>query len=192
MLSIAPIPYLENGIPGFLSKHQLNVHVTKHHQAYVNKANSMLPGTEFEGKTVEEIIKAATGDLFNQVAQHFNHSFFWECLTDKQGEMPAATRAFLEKHFTSVDAFRKEFTAKASTLFGSGWVYLAKNADGSVTINQYSNAMNPIKENGFPILCADTWEHAWYIDYENRKAEYLDNFWNAVNWDFVNSRIQQL
>lgn len=191
MFSLPPVPYLQTGLPGFLTPHAIQIHVTKHHQAYVDTANKIVPGTEFAGKPIEEIIQKAQGPIFNNVAQHFNHSFFWECLTDKQQEIPPKVASFLEKHFQSVDEFKKQFVAKASTVFGSGWCYLAQNADKTISINQYSNAANPIKDCGYPILCVDTWEHAWYIDYENRKAEYFNKFWNNVNWAYVQKRLEE-
>ncbi|OHS94607.1 iron superoxide dismutase [Tritrichomonas foetus] len=190
MFSIAPIPYMETGISGFLTKHAVEIHVTKHHQAYVDFANKNVPGTEFEGKPIEEIIQKATGPLFNNVAQHFNHAFFWNCLTAKKQEVPAGVASFLAKHFESVDNFKAQFVQKASTVFGSGWCYLAQNKDKTISINQYSNALNPVKDGGVPLLCVDTWEHAWYIDYENRKAEYFNKFWDACNWEFLEKNLK--
>lgn len=190
MFSIKQAPYFSTGIPGFLSVHQLEIHVGKHHQAYVDFCNKNIPGSQFDGKSIEEIIKKATGPAFNNIAQHYNHSFFWECLTNQKNEIPTAVVGFLNKNFNSVDEFKKQFVQKASTIFGSGWCYLAKNADNTVSINQYSNAANPIKDNGIPILCVDTWEHAWYIDYENRKMEYFNKYWDAVDWEFVENRLK--
>ena len=189
MFKIEPVPFLDSGISGFLTPHAVQVHVNKHHQAYVDTANKLVPASEFNGKSMEQIIRTAQGPIFNNVAQHYNHSFFWKCLTAKKQEVPPRVASFLCNKFESVDKFKEQFVAKASTVFGSGWCYLALNKDGSVTINQYSNAANPVKDEGIPILCVDTWEHAWYIDYENRKAEYFKNFWDAVNWQFVESRL---
>jgi Fe-Mn family superoxide dismutase len=187
--SIAPVPYLSTGIPGFLTAHAVQIHVTKHHQAYVDFANKNVPGSEFAGQSIEDILKRATGPIFNNVAQHYNHSFFWEGLTADAAAIPDSVTAFLNAHFQSVDNFKAQFVQKASTVFGSGWAFLSINADKTVSINQYSNAANPIKDGGYPVLAVDTWEHAWYIDYENRKAEYFANFWKAVNWNFVAARI---
>lgn len=191
MFSLPQVPYLSTGLPGFLTPKALNLHINKHHAAYVDFANKNVPGSEFEGKTMEDIIKTASGPLFNNVAQIYNHNFFWECLTNKPAPMPASVLSFLNKNFGSVDEFKKQFTAKASSLFGSGWCYLAKNADGTISINQYSNALNPIKDNGFPILTVDTWEHSWYVDYENRKVEYFAKYWDCVNWTYVESRLKE-
>ena len=185
MFSIAKVPYIESGLPGFLSPHAIQIHVQKHHQGYVDTANKIVPPSEFNGKPIEDILKNASGPIFNNVAQHYNHSFFWKCLSAQHQEIPPAVASFLTQNFGSVDKFKDEFVQKASTVFGSGWCYLAKNKDGSVSINQYSNAANPVKDGGVPLLCVDTWEHSWYIDYENRKAEYFNKFWGAVNWEFV-------
>ena len=190
MFKIGDVPFMKSGIPGFLTPHAVEIHVTKHHQAYVDFANKNVPGTEFEGKSIEEIIQKSSGPIFNNVAQVYNHNFFWQCLTAEKKAVPARVTDFINKHFGNFDEFKTQFTQKASTVFGSGWCYLAVNADKSVSINQYSNALNPIKDSGFPILCVDTWEHSWYIDYENRKAEYFAKFWDAVNWDFVAQRIE--
>jgi Fe-Mn family superoxide dismutase len=187
--SIAPVPYLSTGIPGFLTAYAVQIHVTKHHQAYVDFANKNVPESEFAGQPIEAILQRATGPLFNNVAQHYNHSFFWDGLTAESHPIPDAVTTFLVKYFTSVDNFKIQLIQKASTVFGSGWAYLTINADKSVSINQYSNAANPIKDGGYPILAIDTWEHAWYIDYENRKGEYFANLWKAINWNFVASRI---
>nr|AAC47735.1 superoxide dismutase 2 [Tritrichomonas foetus] len=191
MFSIEPVSFLESGLPNFLTPHAVQIHVTKHHQGYVDMANKIVPESEFKGKSVEEIIQNASGPVFNNVAQHFNHSFFWKCLTATTQEVPAAVASFLSKHFESVDNFKAQFVQKASTVFGSGWCYLAVNKDGSVSINQYSNALNPVKDGGVPLLCVDTWEHAWYIDYENRKAEYFNKFWGVVNWNFVEENLKK-
>ena len=191
--SIEKVPYIETGLPGFLTAHAIQIHVTKHHQAYVDAANHLIVAcsTFFPKETtIEEILQKVSGSIFNNIAQHYNHSFFWKCLTAQRQETPANVSEFLTKHFVSIDKFKEEFVQKASTFFGSGWCYLTKNEDGSVSINQYSNAENPIKDHGIPLLCVDTWEHAWYIDYENRKIEYFQNFWNFVNWQFVEHNLK--
>lgn len=190
MFSIGQVPFLSRGIPGFLTKHAVEIHVLKHHQAYVDFANKNVPSSPFSGLPIEQILQKANGPLFNNVAQHYNHAFFWNCLTDSHQNVPSNVNSFLSKNFKSLDNFKSEFVQKASTVFGSGWCYLARNEDGSVSINQYSNAANPVKDKGVPLLCVDTWEHAWYIDYENRKAEYFNKFWDAVNWEFVEKNLQ--
>ena len=191
MFSLEAVPYLESGLPGFLTPHAVQVHVTKHHQAYIDTANKLIVGSGLEGKPMEEIIQKASGPLFNNVAQHYNHQFFWRCLTPKQAPIPPKVKEVLDKNFGSVEKFKEAFQGKASTLFGSGWCYLYKSKEGKLEIGQYSNALNPVKDGGIPILAVDTWEHAWYIDYENRKAEYFNKFWNVVNWDYVAKRLSE-
>ncbi|EAY23696.1 iron superoxide dismutase, putative [Trichomonas vaginalis G3] len=181
--------YLKTGLPGFLTQHAVEIHVTKHHQAYIDTANKLIVGSGLEGKSIEEVIQKAQGPLFNNVAQHFNHSFFWKCLSADKVAVPAKVADALTKEFGSVEKFEETFTAKASTVFGSGWCYLYKNKEGKLEIGQYSNAANPVKDGFKPVLTVDTWEHAWYIDYENRKAEYFKNFWAHVNWEFVASNL---
>jgi Fe-Mn family superoxide dismutase len=190
MFQIGVIPFLLTGIPGFLSPHAVQVHVNKHHQAYVDFVNKALPQTDFVDATIERIIWESSGPLFNNAAQHYNHAFFWDCLSDGKVEMSEYVADFLIKNFGSVEAFKKEFVQKASTIFGSGWCYLSINENGTISINQYSNAGNPIKEGGHPLLCVDTWEHSWYIDYENKKVDYFERFWTAVNWEFVEKRLR--
>ena len=190
MFSMETVPYLESGLPGFLTPHAVQVHVTKHHQAYIDTGNNLIKGTELDGKPIEEIIQKATGPLFNNVAQHYNHSFFWKCLTPKAVDVPKKVADVLAKNFESVEKFKETFTNKAMTVFGSGWCYLYKSKDGKVEIGQYSNALNPVKDGGFPLLTVDTWEHAWYIDYENRKAEYFKKYWDHVDWHFVEERMK--
>lgn len=190
MFNIEKVPYLESGLPGFLTSHAVQIHVLKHHQGYVDTANKIVPKSEFNRKTIEEIIQESTGAIFNNVAQHYNHSFFWKCLTAQRQEIPSNVLAFFVKEFGDVDEFKKQFVQKASTIFGSGWCYLTKNKDGTVSINQYSNASNPVKDHGIPILAIDTWEHSWYIDYENRKTEYFCKFWDVVNWQFVEQNLK--
>ena len=184
------LPYFETGLTGFLSPHALKIHVTKHHQAYVDKSNELLAGNVLEQSPIETIIQNSNGALFNNVAQHYNHQFFWRCLSAETREIPESAQTFFTREFGSVDNFKSQFIGNATTLFGSGWVYLFKSNEGKYEIKQYQNALNPVKDNGTPILCIDTWEHSWYIDYENNKAGYFQNFWSHVNWDFVSSRIQ--
>ena len=185
MFKLEAVPYLSTGLPGFLTAHAVEIHVTKHHQAYVDTANKLIVGSGLEGKTMEEIIQQASGPLFNNVAQHYNHQFFWRCLTPNKVEIPEKVKAVLTKEFGSVEKFKEAFQTKASTLFGSGWCYLYKSKEGKLEIGQYSNAANPVKDGGLPILTVDTWEHAWYIDYENRKVEYFNKYWDVVNWNYV-------
>ena len=202
MFHIVEVPFLAVGLGDFLSPHALDLHINKHHKSYVDTANKMLSEdgdpkyAQFRGKTLEEIIKTAEGPLFNNCSQHFHHSFFWMCLTNnKEDNIPNQKVVdFLQDRFGSVDKFKEEFITKAVTLFGSGWCYFVlcknENDDFVVEIKQYSNAENPIRNGEYPILGIDTWEHAWYADYENRKAEYFGKFFDYVNWSFVQKRLE--
>ena len=190
MFSMETVPFLESGLEGFLTPKAVQIHVLKHHQAYITTANNLIKGSPLEGKPIEEIIQKAAGPLFNNVAQHYNHTFFWKCLTPNAHAIPENVAAVLTNNFGSVEDFKTKFTEKASTLFGSGWCYLYKSKNGKLEIGQFHNAENPVKEHGIPILTVDTWEHAWYVDYENRKAEYFMNFWNHVNWEFIEERMK--
>jgi Fe-Mn family superoxide dismutase len=192
MFTIDPPLFQKTGIPGFLSPRATQIHITKHHQAYVDFANKNVPGSEFSGMPLEEIIQKSTGAIFNNVSQHYNHSFFWECLSARKTAIPPTVTAFVNRYFGGLNQFKAEFTQKATTIFGSGWCFVSVNSDKTVTINQYSNAGNPIKDQGFPVLCIDAWEHSWYVDYENRKSEYFEKFWDAVDWNFVGQRIRKI
>ena len=190
IFNMDPVPYLDTGLPGFLSAHAVQVHVKKHHQAYIDTANKLIQGSGLEDKSIEEVIQKAQGPLFYNVAQHFNHQFFWKCLSVETVGLPESAQAFFDREFGSFAEFKKQFTEKASTLFGSGWVYLYRTKEGKYEIQQYQNALNPVKDHGTPILCVDTWEHSWYIDYENVKAQYFEKFWDHINWNFVAENIK--
>lgn len=185
------IPFLSTGLPGFLTKHALEVHVFKHHQAYIDNANKLLQGTDLEGKPIKEIIEKSSGAVFNNVAQHYNHCFFWRSLSENTQNRSPYLDKFFKTNFKSYEAFKAQFIGNASTVFGSGWCYLYKESKtGKYKIGQYSNAMNPVKDGNIPILAVDTWEHSWYIDYENRKAEYFNKFFEHINWEFVEQNIE--
>jgi len=171
-----------------ISAETLEYHHGKHHNAYVTNLNKLIAGTEFESASLEDIVKKASGGVFNNAAQHFNHSFYWKCIKpgasgDPTGDLGSA----IQSAFGSVEAFREEFTNKAKTLFGSGWCWLVKNADGGLEIVQTQNAGCPITDDKTPLLTCDVWEHAYYVDYRNARPKYVAAWWNLVNWDFVAS-----
>lgn len=182
------LPYARNALEPHISEETLDYHYGKHHQTYVDKLNGMVPGSEFEGKSLEEIVKTSSGGVFNNAAQIWNHSFYWECLSPNGGG--AATGAVadaINSAFGSFDKFKEEFTNSAINNFGSSWTWLVKKADGSVAIENTSNAATPLTEDGVtPLLTVDLWEHAYYIDYRNARPKYMEAFWSLVNWDFVN------
>jgi len=184
------LPYPKDGLSPHISAETLDFHYGKHHQTYVTNLNNLVPGTEFEGKSLEEIIKSASGGIFNNAAQVWNHSFYWNCLSPAGGGEPSGAVAdAINKAFGSFAAFKEKFSATAVGTFGSGWGWLVKKADGSLAITSTSNAGNPMTSGDTPLLTCDVWEHAYYIDYRNARPKYVEAFWNLVNWDFVASNL---
>ena len=185
------LPYAKNALAPYISEETLEFHYGKHHNAYVTNLNNLVPGTEFEGKTLEEIVKTSSGGIFNNAAQVWNHTFYWNSLAPKAGGAPTgAIAAAIDKAFGSFDKFKEEFTKSAAGNFGSGWTWLVKKADGSLAIVNTSNAACPITEAGVtPLLTVDVWEHAYYIDYRNARPKYLEAFWALVNWEFANKNL---
>lgn len=184
------LPYAMDALAPHISKETLEYHYGKHHQTYVTNLNNLVPGTEFEGKSLEDIIKKSTGGVFNNAAQIWNHTFYWHCLSLKGGNEPTGKLADqINKAFGSFAAFKEAFTKTTIATFGSGWGWLVKNADGSLAITSTSNAGTPMTENKTALLTCDVWEHAYYIDYRNARPKYLDAFWQLVNWEFVNENL---
>ncbi len=183
---LPPLPYGKNALEPHMSAETLEYHYGKHHQTYVDNLNKLIPGTEFENMSLEEIIMKSSGGVFNNAAQVWNHTFFWNCMKPNGGGEPTGALAdAINKAFGSSANFKNEFSQKAVTLFGSGWAWLVRNSDGSLAIVQTGNAGNPMTSNQKPLLTCDVWEHAYYIDYRNARAKFVENFWNLVNWDFV-------
>jgi len=184
------LPYDRNALAPHISEETLNYHYGKHHQAYVTNLNKLTEGTEFASMSLEEVVKKSEGGMFNNAAQVFNHTFYWNSLSPNGGGAPSGAIAeAINKQFGSFDAFKEAFTQKAATLFGSGWAWLVKNPDGSLSIEQTSNAATPITGDQTPILTCDVWEHAYYVDYRNARPKYIEAFWSLVNWDFANSNL---
>jgi Fe-Mn family superoxide dismutase len=184
------LPYPKVALAPHLSAETLEYHYGKHHAAYVANLNQLIKGTEFENLSLEEIVKKATGGIFNNAAQHSNHSFYWNSLSPKGGGEPAgALAAALNKSFGSSAQFKEKFIATAIGTFGSGWAWLIKNPDGSLTIESTGNAGTPIKEGKKALLTCDVWEHAYYIDYRNNRAAYLEAFFKIVNWKFAEANL---
>ncbi|KKA44023.1 MULTISPECIES: superoxide dismutase [Fe] [Salinivibrio] len=181
------LPFAKDALEPHISKETLDYHYDKHHNTYVVKLNGLIEGTDFEGKSLEEIIKTSSGGVFNNAAQVWNHTFYWHCLSPNGGGEPTGDVAeAITKAFGSFDEFKTQFTNAAVTNFGSGWTWLVKKADGSVAIVNTSNAETPLTHDGeTPLLTVDVWEHAYYIDYRNVRPDYLAAFWKLVNWDFV-------
>jgi len=185
------LPYAIDGLAPYISRETMEFHYGKHHAAYVNKLNELIKGSKFEGSALEDIIRnAGAGGLFNQAAQHFNHSFYWTSMAPKAGGEPKGPIAeAITKAFGDFASFRQKFSQAATGHFGSGWAWLVKNPDGSLSVEATHDADNPVAHGKTPILTCDVWEHAYYIDYRNARAKYVEAFWNLVNWEFASSRL---
>lgn len=180
------LPYAKDSFAPIISAETLEYHYGKHHKTYVDNLNKLIQNTEFENSSLEDIVKKSSGSIFNNAAQIWNHTFYWNCLSPKGGGEPSgAFASTLIEHFGSFAQFKGKFISTAVTLFGSGWSWLVKNPDGSLAIEATSNAGNPLRDGKKPLLTCDVWEHAYYIDYRNARAKYLEMFWNIVNWKFV-------
>ncbi|QQS40650.1 MAG: superoxide dismutase [Fe] [Acidobacteriota bacterium] len=183
------LPYDMDALQPHISAETFEYHYGKHHQAYVTNLNSMIRDTEYEDMSLEEIIKKSEGGLFNNSAQVWNHTFFWHCMgPDKGGEPTGKIGDAISEKWGSYDSFKEAFEKSAVGNFGSGWTWLIKSGDGVEILNT-SNADNPMKSGKTAILTLDVWEHAYYIDYRNARAKFVDAFWNVVNWDFVNENL---
>ena len=180
------LPYAKNALAPVISEETVDYHYGKHHQTYVTNINKLIVGTEFEQMPLDEIICRASGGIFNNAAQVWNHTFFWHCMTPKGGGEPSGALAdAISQKFGSFEEFRKKFVDAAVTQFGSGWAWLVKNGDGSLSIEQTSNAGNPLTAGKAPLLTCDVWEHAYYIDFRNRRADFVEAFFKLINWRFV-------
>ena len=180
------LPYAMDALQPHISKETLEYHYGKHHQAYVTNLNNLIKGTEFESMSLEDIIRKSSGGVFNNAAQIWNHTFYWHSLSPNGGGKPGGELArAIDARFGSFDEFKKQFSAAAVGTFGSGWAWLVKNPDGSVGIESTSNAATPLTTDRKPLLTCDVWEHAYYIDYRNRRPDYVAAFWNLVNWEFA-------
>lgn len=184
------LPYALDALAPIMSADTLNYHYGKHLQTYLDNVNRMIEGTPFADMKLKDMITKAQGALYNNAAQAFNHIIFFKQLTPTPTTIsPLLTQALVAR-FGSVDAFKSEFSNAAVTLFGSGWVWLALDANNVLQIVPEPNAGNPITRNMRPLMCIDVWEHAYYLDYQNRRGDYIKNFWNLVYWDYIEKRMQ--
>jgi superoxide dismutase, Fe-Mn family len=183
------LPYKLDALVPYISEETLDFHYGKHHQTYVNNLNGLVPGTEFEKADLETIIKKADGAIFNNAAQVWNHTFYFETFSPKGRRAPSGVLGdAINSSFGSLDAFREQFNKAAATLFGAGWAWLVKKDDGTLQIVQESNAGNPLKKGLTPIITCDVWEHAYYIDYRNKRPDYIKSFWEILDWDIAARR----
>lgn len=184
------LPYALDALAPVMSADTLNYHYGKHLQTYLDNVNRMIEGTPFADMKLKDMITKAQGTLYNNTAQAFNHIIFFKQLTPTPTTIsPLLTQALVAR-FGSIDAFKSEFSNAAAALFGSGWVWLALDANNVLQIVPEPNAGNPITRNMRPLMCIDVWEHAYYLDYQNRRGDYIKNFWNLVNWDYIEKRMQ--
>lgn len=183
------LPYAQDALAPVISKETIEYHYGKHHQTYVNNLNNLIEGTEFADMDLETIIRKSDGGIFNNAAQVWNHTFYFLALTPKKGTKPGKALAdAIDAEWGSLDNFKKEFNQAAATVFGSGWAWLVKDSNGKLSIVKESNAGNPLTKGLTPVLTLDVWEHAYYIDYRNRRPDYISALWDIVNWDVVSER----
>lgn len=191
MIELMKLPYTEDALSPTLSKEQVSLHYHKHHKAYVDNLNKIIKGTEFESKTVKEImLRAGSGPIFNNAAQVFNHDFLWNSLTpDSQFNEDSNIGKAIIKQFKSLDAFKKEAEEKAKKFFGSGWLFLIEK-NGKLILHTFRDAHNPLTKNeGKPIIAIDLWEHMWYVSYPAERKEFMKQIWNVVNWNFAEKNL---
>ena len=187
MIELPKLPYEMNALEPHISQKTLEFHYGKHHNGYVNNLNKLIAGTPFEGKSLEEIVKTSQGGMFNNAAQVWNHTFYWNCLTPNP-KKTAPTGKLMDaivRDFGSFDAFKEKFVNACVTLFGSGWAWLVADKDGKLSIVQTSNAQTPLTEGLKPLLVCDVWEHAYYLDFQNLRANYVNEFWAIINWESI-------
>lgn len=185
--TLPALPYAQDALAPHISAETFEYHYGKHHAAYVTNLNNLIPNTEFAEKSLEEIVKSSSGGIYNNSAQVWNHTFFWNCMTPNGGAAPTGALAdAINTKWGSYDEFKKAFQASAVGNFGSGWTWLVKKADGSVDIVNMGAAGTPLTTGDTALLCIDVWEHAYYIDYRNARPKFVETFLNnLVNWDFA-------
>lgn len=187
--TLPELPYALDALNPHISRQTLEFHHGKHHLNYVNTLNTLIPGTRFEDTTLETMIREAEGAIFNNAAQVWNHTFYFEAFSPKpQAQPTGALLQTIQRDFGSFDAFKEQFTKAALTQFGSGWAWLVQNAEGKLQIVQESNAGNPLRNGLKPLLTCDVWEHAYYLDYQNRRPDYVKEFWALLDWAVIEKR----
>lgn len=183
------LPYEPNALAPVISAETISFHWGKHVQAYVNNLNNLIPGTPYENASLEEIVQQADGGVFNNGAQVWNHVFYFSGFSEKRNTQPSAElMKAIDDAFGNFDAFKKEFDKQAVSIFGSGWMWLVKDAAGKLSLLKKSNADNPLREGLTPLLVADVWEHAYYLDYQNRRPDHLSSLWDIVDWNIISAR----
>jgi len=185
------LPYDYDALEPAMSSETLRYHHDKHHQGYVNKLNSLIKGTEYESMALEDIIKQADGAIFNNASQVFNHDYFFKGITREKTVPSTELQSLIGATYGSMEAFRKAFLEKATGVFGSGWVWLSIDKEKKLQLHKMCNANSPLRFGLFPLMTCDVWEHAYYIDYRNNRPEYLEKWWDMVNWQFVSENLAE-
>ncbi len=187
--TLRPLPYKHNALEPHISAETINYHYGKHLQTYITNLNKLLTESPLKGCPLKNIIVASEGALFNNAAQVFNHQFYFETFSPNAKHCPdGALMKAINERWGSLDAFKKDFEAAATGIFGSGWAWLATNKDGKLFIEKTSNADNPLTKGLVPLMTADVWEHAYYLDYQNRRAEHLGKIWSVIDWEVIEER----
>ena len=189
-VTLTDLPFDPKSLDPYISEETIEYHYGKHHKAYVDKLNTAIKDTPDDDKSLVDIVKSSKGGTFNNAAQVWNHTFYWNCLSPNGGGQPKGNLLDkINKNFGSFDEFKKQFTQKAATTFGSGWAWLVKDKQNALKITSTPNAGTPITGDDIPLLTCDVWEHAYYIDYRNARPKYIDAFWGLINWNFVESNL---
>ncbi len=194
MIELPKLPYKRDALEPHISQKTIDYHYGQHHAGYVKNLNNLIEGSPFENMNLESIIKKSEGSIFNNAAQVWNHTFYWNCISPEENIMPQAVLLKnIERDFGSYEDFKKLFIKQAATLFGSGWLWLVADKNGKLSLLQTSNADTPIAHDEFaPLLTCDVWEHAYYLDQQNQRLAYLNEFWQIINWRFVEKRLSEI
>ena len=189
MIELLELPYYRNGLEPHISERTIDYHYGKHHAAYVKNLNALISGTAFDTMELADIVRSSEGSIFNNAAQTWNHSFYWRCMTpllEERAEPEGDLLAAICRDFISLEAFREQFIKMSASLFGSGWTWLVSDSKGKLSVVQTENAKNPlVMDDCAALLCCDVWEHAYYLDRQNLRQDYLNEFWKVINWRFV-------
>lgn len=188
--TLMDLPFEKNALEPYISKETLEYHHGKHHAGYINNLNRLIEGTNYEKMSLEDIVTSASGGIFNNAAQVYNHNFYFNGMGREATAPSKNLLTLLKRDFGSMEAFKEVFLESATGLFGSGWVWLSIDSSGSLILEPLSNADNPLLSGNTPLLTCDVWEHAYYIDYRNARAEYLKKWWDIINWNFVSENLQ--
>jgi Fe-Mn family superoxide dismutase len=194
MIELPKLPYKRDALEPHISQRTIDFHYGQHHAAYVKNLNNLIENSKFENMSLEDIIRNSEGAIFNNAAQVWNHTFYWHCMTPEKGGYPQALLLkTIERDFGSFDNFKQMFIKQAATLFGSGWLWLVGDKEGKLSLLQTSNAETPLTNNELrPLLVCDVWEHAYYLDQQNIRLAYLNEFWQIINWKFVEKKLAEI